>query len=377
MPRLKHSELQEFSNTLLELYSPSPQAALPARVFAALERHLPCDHCCYHEFSDQTLVRVVHKPDLRLDTDIFNYYVDQHPGLGAIVREQIQSPVKISDFKTLSQWQRTDLYNQFFRLEGLNYQLGYLALNQGARLGLALNRKKRDFSEEERALLDLLVPHLVQAFHTSELFSRLSAIAETGGQSWLVVDSTGHILFETGKAIHWLTEYFGHNGTLPAQIQDWLKRRASGFKDTKGLAVALQDFSITRGTKRLMIHSMSPVQSMEQKLVFSETSDELDPRLLGTLGLTKREAEVLLWITQGKRNSEIAEILGTGTRTIGKHLERIFIKLGVETRTAAANLGLEILHAPSGICKSTAKMKTPAKAVPNVRDLNHVRVWPD
>jgi len=224
MARLKHSELKAFSNTLVELYSPGQQAALPSRVFAALERYLSFEHCCYHEFSDQIAVRVAHKPDLCLDTNIFNQYVDQHPGMAAIIRERIRSSVKISDFKTMSQWQRTDLYNHLFRAERLNYQLGYLALNEGARLGLALNRRKRDFSEEERLLLDLLIPHLLQVFQTSQLFSRLSEVEEAIGQAWLVVDSTGHILFETGKALHWLMEYFGHNdrcvssSTLSTQI---------------------------------------------------------------------------------------------------------------------------------------------------------------
>lgn len=349
MPRLKHSELRAFSQTLVDLYSPGPHAAMPARAFAALERHLSCDHCCYHEFSDQTLVRAVHKPDLPLDTDIFSYYVDQHPGLAAIIGKQIRTSVKISDFKTLSQWHRTDLYNYFFRPEGLNHQLGYLALNEGARLGLALNRKKRDFSEEERTLLDLLVPHLVQSFHASRLFSELSEIAEAGGNAWLVIDSTGHILFETGKAVRWLAKYFGHNHSLPTQILDWLKRRASRLGDPNDLTSPLKELSVRRGSERLVVESLSPVRSPEQRLLLSEIKDELDPQPLRCLGLTKREAEVLLWISQGKRNSEIAEILGARSRTIGKHLERIFVKLNVETRTAAANLALETLRAPSAI----------------------------
>jgi DNA-binding CsgD family transcriptional regulator len=53
-------------------------------------------------------------------------------------------------------------------------------------------------------------------------------------------------------------------------------------------------------------------------------------------GLTRRECDVLQWLVEGKRNSEIAIILGTQPRTIGKHLENIFAKLRVETRSAAA-----------------------------------------
>lgn len=54
-------------------------------------------------------------------------------------------------------------------------------------------------------------------------------------------------------------------------------------------------------------------------------------------GLTQREAEVLLWVAQGKTNRDIGQILGTSPRTVNKHLEHVYIKLGVETRTAAAN----------------------------------------
>ena len=57
---------------------------------------------------------------------------------------------------------------------------------------------------------------------------------------------------------------------------------------------------------------------------------------IGLLGLTPRETEVLAWIAQGKTNYEIGVILSAGTRTICKHVQRIFFKLSVENRTAAA-----------------------------------------
>src|SRR6516162_7551718 len=124
MPSLKHSELQALSNTLLELYSPCSRADLPERFFAALERHLSCDSYCYNEFCGQIAVRMAQKPVLRLDATVFNRYVDQHPTIAVFVRDQTQSSLKISDFLSLNQWQRSDLWNNFFRLECLNYQLG-------------------------------------------------------------------------------------------------------------------------------------------------------------------------------------------------------------------------------------------------------------
>ena len=68
------------------------------------------------------------------------------------------------------------------------------------------------------------------------------------------------------------------------------------------------------------------------------------PEDLQRIGLTPREAEVLHWVIQGKRNCEIAEIIGARDRTVGKHVERILAKLCVETRTAAANIALEVLR---------------------------------
>jgi DNA-binding CsgD family transcriptional regulator len=211
------------------------------------------------------------------------------------------------------------------------------------RLAISVNRRRSAFSEEERSTLNLLKPHFSQAFIASRLFSYYSDVAKGNGQAWIVANSAGRILFETGKAIDLLKEYFGHNGSLPTQVRDWLKRRASGLVDNVQPS-KLQDFSIQRGSKRLTVRSLSSVQAAEHRLVLTETSEELDSNSLQTLGLTKREAEVLFWVSQGKRNCEIAEILGARSRTIGKHVERILAKLCVETRTAAANIAAEVLH---------------------------------
>ncbi|MCB1121055.1 MAG: response regulator [Verrucomicrobiae bacterium] len=64
---------------------------------------------------------------------------------------------------------------------------------------------------------------------------------------------------------------------------------------------------------------------------------------LTVLGLTLREAEVLLWVSQGKSNADIATILGMTVHTVKKHLQNIFEKLGVETRNGATLRALEIL----------------------------------
>src|SRR3974377_2543274 len=69
-----------------------------------------------------------------------------------------------------------------------------------------------------------------------------------------------------------------------------------------------------------------------------DTSANLPAEFTTELGLTTREAEVLLWLSKGKTNRDIAQILGLSPRTVDKHLEQIYAKLGVENRTAAASL---------------------------------------
>jgi DNA-binding CsgD family transcriptional regulator len=73
----------------------------------------------------------------------------------------------------------------------------------------------------------------------------------------------------------------------------------------------------------------------KQTLPFSEET-------LKALGLTRREAELLVWIARGKTNNEIAALLYISPRTVKKHLEHICQKLEVESRTEAVSRALEI-----------------------------------
>jgi DNA-binding CsgD family transcriptional regulator len=67
-----------------------------------------------------------------------------------------------------------------------------------------------------------------------------------------------------------------------------------------------------------------------------EISTDIPAHFSSELGLTTREGEVLSWLSKGKTNRDIAQILGLSPRTVDKHLEQIYAKLGVENRTAAA-----------------------------------------
>ncbi len=82
---------------------------------------------------------------------------------------------------------------------------------------------------------------------------------------------------------------------------------------------------------------LSPIGPDELLFRLTEIATGGDEQLLQqTFSLTTREAEVLLWISRGKSNREIGEILTISPRTVNKHLEQMFVKLGVENRASAA-----------------------------------------
>jgi len=96
------------------------------------------------------------------------------------------------------------------------------------------------------------------------------------------------------------------------------------------------------------------VEAIEARLRRSEqqTNREFKPDFssfepLLAVGLTRRAAEALLWLAQGKTNSDIAAILGITESTVKKHVQEIFNKLGVETRGAATVRALELLNSPA------------------------------
>jgi len=94
-----------------------------------------------------------------------------------------------------------------------------------------------------------------------------------------------------------------------------------------------------------------------------------------SLQLTPREAEVLLWISRGKSNHDIAIILGAKTGTICKHVEHIFSKLNVENRTTAAVIALETCRS----IEQTSKRKPNQgwAAIVGLVTAHFAELWPD
>jgi DNA-binding CsgD family transcriptional regulator len=140
-----------------------------------------------------------------------------------------------------------------------------------------------------------------------------------------------------------LAAYFGPpargGDRLPAALRDWVRHALAerGRMDEAPSPVAPL---IVEGKGRRLVVRLLHDGATPPLMLLQEVQAGVDPVPLERFGLTRREAEVLAWVAEGKTNGEIGTILGTRPRTVAKHLERIHQKLGVETRTAAAAVAL-------------------------------------
>jgi DNA-binding CsgD family transcriptional regulator len=165
--------------------------------------------------------------------------------------------------------------------------------------------------------------------------SQTTATALGDERAILVVSTSGRIQFMTPRAARWLKGFsFPSAGRLPHVLTGWLDQVASSDRPAR--------FILDRAGTQLCFQVIcrepnSVCLLLEQRAGVTGPND-----VRGRL--TQRQREVLSWVARGKTNAEIAQILSLKPGTIGKYLERIFPKLGVENRTAAASFVLGTNH---------------------------------
>lgn len=154
-------------------------AALPAVVLAQMRRLVRCDIVSYNEVDlRERRVRVLHDvPDLsdeRLITT-FARLARQNPLVVHGERTGDGSPVMFSDFLTERELRAREIYSDLYRPLGIEHQLACSLTNQPSVVGIALSRSKRNFTERDRAVLELLRPHLAAAFRRVSVGARMAS----------------------------------------------------------------------------------------------------------------------------------------------------------------------------------------------------------
>jgi len=192
-------------------------------------------------------------------------------------------------------------------------------------------------------LLARIRVHLANA----RLARSAQAALDVSGRFLLAVNRAGRILWCTPQAATLLGAalrgFSSKDYELPAAAREWLSARAADAGSTA------ESVELTKGrdAEHLFLSYVGQVGPDEVLLRLMEGEFGEVEVLKRKLMLTQREAEVLLWIARGKANRDVAEILDLSPRTVNKHLEQIFSKLGVENRTSAAAIAMRALNPQS------------------------------
>jgi CheY-like chemotaxis protein/DNA-binding CsgD family transcriptional regulator len=175
---------------------------------------------------------------------------------------------------------------------------------------------------------------------------------------------TGRLVWQTPLARAWLPAYFDCPAdVMPQPLLAWLQaaeRAVSEGREVRPLTIEKSKIdvagagpaptatatTITGGARQLVCTLQGRTTDEDWLVVLREVSDAatVDAIVL-TFRLTLRESEVLYWVAKGKTNRDIGDILGSSPATVKKHLERVYEKLGVETRTAAAAMAMQKVRA--------------------------------
>jgi DNA-binding NarL/FixJ family response regulator len=183
------------------------------------------------------------------------------------------------------------------------------------------------------------VDYVVKPVRTPEVLARLAThvrnaravrmareAIDVGGHGVLMVDTHRRMAWRSPRAQRWLGEFF--SGESDEACTAWLAPDSGDDLRTR-----------TLDGRTLTARRLGNAGLFETMCLLSLRADDAQaPSRLSTASLTPRETEVLSWIAKGKTNRDVGEILGMSPRTVNKHLEHVFEKLGVETRAAAAAL---------------------------------------
>lgn len=347
MERLRHADLTALLAASQELLAYRTLAAFPAAAVRAVGRLVPgIRHGCItvdlrHR---RTLALTVDPPDALLPGMEQIAARCAHEHLLVVHRRAIRngSTYKITDFVTRREFMRTSTYAEVYRPINAFDQLGFaLPSSVDVMIGIGINRDRTPFTERDRTVLDLLRPHITEAYHAARVGSTMQTALDAADRAIVALDADGRPRFATERARDLLQAYFPRptgGDALPDTLTDWLRQRMR-YPGTRGDAPLAPALLVVGGAGgRLVVRLVAATPMGEDHLLLlHEEGAAPSAALLAPLGLSPRESEVLRWVMRGKADKEIAVLLGCGTRTVRKHLEHIYAKLDVPSRTAAVS----------------------------------------
>jgi DNA-binding CsgD family transcriptional regulator len=306
-------------------------------ILPGLERLVPCDLVGYNEVdpgAGDALVLTYPEPMLPFAGEALSRLAHQHP-LISVQANGDGRAYKISDFLTRRQFHALDLYADLYRRIGAEDQIAF-GLPGPMVIGIAMNRDRRSFGERDRAMLDLLRPHLTRAHARLRERARLGELMEAlergladGDRAVLALGPAGDVAVASGGAIGLLDAYLPgrRGGSLPPELSAWLARTAPPGEG---------EMALEGDRGRLTIRRVDA--GADGVLLVLAEERRLRAEALRSLGLTRRQAEVLRLLAVGRGTDGIAADLFISPQTVRKHLEHVYARLGVHSRAEAIAL---------------------------------------
>jgi DNA-binding CsgD family transcriptional regulator len=310
-------------------------ADFPLILTTALGRLVPCNLAAYNEVN-VTLGRMKslavpvqpHLPEL---ISTWERHMSEHPILQYYQSTQDGQALTISDFLTETEFHALGLYQNFFSRVGAEDQLAMgFFLGDSVVVGLAFNRAERSFTERDRQVLNLVRPHVIQAYAAAREFDELKAERANLQEA---LGSVGHgvIRYQLFGALlgcsRPVLESLEVESAADLEKVVWLNQEREAF---------------VKGGKRQWL--VTDRKGSQVRVCWHRSGDQITAIVSETpvgqaarrFGLTRRESEVLRWIAEGKSNAEVGGILGLAPGTVKIHVQHVLAKLGVPSRSAAA-----------------------------------------
>jgi DNA-binding CsgD family transcriptional regulator len=254
--------------------------------------------------------------------------MSEHPVCQRWRRDGRFRALRLSDVTTRSEMRKNRFIATYFVPWGIEHELKMRLPSPPwhARTFIFNRNGGHDFTTRDRLVLDLLAPHfsrLWRAARTRRLLAAALAALESAPENdvrgIVLLGTGGDVEFAAPPASRLMAEFFGKNGVgLPSEVSQWLDSGSTALK-------------VRRADRELTIERSNGALVLQERRLNVE--------------LTAREREILGWVARGKTNPEIAEALWLAPSTVRKHLENVYAKLGVNTRTAAVARFLGLIDA--------------------------------
>ncbi|HLI31694.1 MAG TPA: LuxR C-terminal-related transcriptional regulator [Solirubrobacteraceae bacterium] len=258
----------------------------------------------------------------------------QHP-LVALQRAGDLRTYALSDFLSRRRLHHLELYQDIYRPIGLEDQLVF-GLPGDVLVALVLGRDRRTFTERDRAVLEALRPHLACAYtqvrarqHAAALVAALDSALAQRDAAFIQLDSAWRVAHASATARELLEAYLGRPWAECAELPSPIMAAVRG---ASGKTLHLEG---PRGRLRVLILPSAGRDACTTLLLEEQRSRPPSVESLRELGITRRQAQVLRLLTLGRTNDQIAHELSISVGTIRKHLEHIYARLGVSSRTQA------------------------------------------